>query len=281
MLPRLFGLGILLVGCGPRPVVVGDFEISSSDDGALQIEHALLGPVLEDVRLIAGAGSTDVNMQFGAFLFEDVSVDRIVHGSIDKVRGRRTTPVILQLRDKGGDSLGTLTLGAVGDTLIMDWAPDIGLGKAGNGAVSSGVVGMSAACDKDDHFMGLGSHAFDIDHVGEAFTLWVQEPGIGKNEVEEDIAGWPLKGARHDTSFPVPVLVRPQRGQALIIDDTARVDVDLCASDSKRFEVLAWRGRSGAHVCGGFGIGPGSCSGSRPIPGIARSASSVDLWSLE
>ena len=39
------------------------------------------------------------------------------------------------------------------------------------------TASASMACDADDHFMGFGS-AMDMDHIGQAFPLWVSEPGI-------------------------------------------------------------------------------------------------------
>lgn len=237
----LLALSVLLAGCGRRPVEAGEWVISQNDDGSLHIEHTVLGSVLEDVRLIGGSGASDVDMQFGAFQFVEEVVDPVEHDSMVRVRGRRSIPTLLELRTAKGESAGLLTIAASGGALILDWTPDPGLGKAPDRQVVSGLAGISARCDRDDHFMGLGSHAFDIDHVGEAFTLWVQEPGIGKNEDEDSLEGWPLTGARHDTSFPVPALVRPHRGQALVVDETSRVDVDLCKTDPKRFEVVAWK----------------------------------------
>lgn len=232
---------LVALGCGPRPVKVGEFVISEGEGGQLEIEHELFGSVLEQVRVFGGAGSTDVEMQFGAFRFHDAQVTLREHGALGKVRGRRGTPVLVELTDADGGSWGTLTVQSDGPVLVLDLAPEPARGDAGEGVLSSGVVGLSAACDKDDHFLGTGSHAFDIDHVGEAFTLWVQEPGIGKNAQDGDFTGWPLQGGRHDSSFPMPVLVRPQRGQAMVVADTARVDLDLCATDPDRFEVRGWR----------------------------------------
>lgn len=244
-------------GCGPRPVTVGDFVIAEGEGGQLEIEHALFGSVLEGVRVFGGAATTDVEMQFGAFRFTDAGLSVREHGAMGKVRGRRGQPVLIELSDADGASWGTLTVQSDGPVLVLDLAPDPAGGEPGDGALASGVVGLSAACDADDHFLGTGSHAFDIDHVGEAFTLWVQEPGIGKNAEDGDFTGWPLQGGRHDSSFPMPVLVRPHRGQGIVVDDTARVDLDLCATDPDRFEVRAWRDGAlrVAVVASGSGLG--------------------------
>lgn len=233
---------LALAGCGanPRPVEAGNFLLTI-DEGGLQVEHVALGSVLEDLRFVAGAGSSDVEMQFGAFHFDGVAIDRVEQADVAAVVGRRAVPVILELTDKRGEALGLVSVTPAGDTLVLDFNPVTGLGKVPDAEITSPVAGFSAACDREDHFFGLGAHALDVDHVGEAFSLWVQEPGIGKSDTDERPPGWPLTGARHDTSFPAPVLVRPHRSQALVVEDTAKIDVDLCATDPDRFEVLAWR----------------------------------------
>jgi len=84
----------------------------------------------------------------------------------------------------------------------------------------------------------------DVDHVGQAFGVWVSEPGIGKTETEEYPDDWYFTGTRHASSYPFPFLLRPHQAHGLLADTTARVEVDLCASDPGRFSVQVWSGEA-------------------------------------
>jgi alpha-glucosidase (family GH31 glycosyl hydrolase) len=80
-----------------------------------------------------------------------------------------------------------------------------------------------------------------VDHVGQAFPLWISEPGIGKASDENEPSDWPLGGTRHASSYPVPWLLRPHLNHGVLAETWARVEVDLCAS-SDRFTVQVWEG---------------------------------------
>jgi alpha-glucosidase (family GH31 glycosyl hydrolase) len=239
---RLFPLALFLVGCGPSGIDVGAYAISFDGDGRFDIHHARLGSVLEQVELVYGVGSAEVDMQFGAFRFQDEQTQFVSGLKVGKIRGKHSPLPLVEIEDGSGTYRGTLQFGSgVNGALIIDWSPVDPMTSGSDSNVVSPLVGLSAACDTDDHFLGLGAHAQDIDHVGEAFSLWVQEPGIGKSETDDLPAGWPLEGAKHDTSFPVPALIRPHRGQGLVLNTSARIDVDLCATNPGRFDLLAWR----------------------------------------
>lgn len=229
-----------LLSCAPdvQELTVGDFTIElDRKAGSLHLRH-LSGSTLEDLRLLAGTGTADVEMQFGSFRFDNVTAKTTSASAFSKVRARMGPPWILEVFDADEEHLGMLTIGTKGDALVLDWAPSM---KAEPG---EGRVGLSAACEQDDHFLGLGSHAFDVDHVGEAFAIWTSEPGIGKSDVDDYPPDWQLTGTRHSTSFPSPFLLRPQSPQGLLLDTSARVEVDLCATDPRRFELLAWQGNA-------------------------------------
>ncbi|MFN7145691.1 MAG: TIM-barrel domain-containing protein, partial [Myxococcota bacterium] len=129
--------------------------------------------------------------------------------------------------DDAGDRVGQLSLGiGAGGVLQLEVTGD------GN------RVRWDAPCTGDDAFAGLGSHV-DVDHTGEAFPLWVSEPGIGKADDDELPDDWFLTGTKHATSFPDPFLLRPEP-LGLALAGAARVEVDLCTGD--RWTVDAWRG---------------------------------------
>lgn len=100
-------------------------------------------------------------------------------------------------------------------------------------------VRFDLACTGDDHFVGGGQHAMDLDHVGEAFALWVSEPGIGKTDDEDPPDDWYLTGTRHASSYPDPFFLRPEP-VGVLLSTSARVEVDLCTAD--RWTLDAWEG---------------------------------------
>ncbi|MCO4746693.1 MAG: hypothetical protein KC912_18000, partial [Proteobacteria bacterium] len=222
---------LFLAACsGSKTETVGDFEITVHSDGSLAIEHQLYGPVLEDMTVFAGEGSATIESSFGSYLFDDVE-QSLRHPSKAKVRGRNQ-PLLIELADADGP-IGDLVIASPGEDLLS-----LRLSATGN------RKGFSAACDADDHFMGLGGHAMDVDHVGQAFDLWVSEPGIGKSEDEVPADNWFSKGTRHAASYPIPWLLRPHRSQGVLVDTSARVSVDLCATDPERFSATAWESDS-------------------------------------
>ena len=218
---------LVLLGCSRSTAELGSFSVRF-DEGGIQIDHVAFGSVLEDLRLHSGEGEAEIEMAFGSFKVTDTAT-LAEHAGHGKLRG--DYPVVTILEDASGAALGTLVLSAVGDeVLLLNWTP-----------IDGDRTGFSASCDTEDHFLGLGGHAFDVDHVGEAFPLWTSEPGVGKVDTDASPDDWFITGSRHTTSFPSPFLLRPHRAQGLLVDTTSRVDVDLCATGD-RFSATAWSG---------------------------------------
>lgn len=223
-----------LAGCGgadKREVdavdVISEAEVSGwhvrlRGDGAVDLAGPR-GQPIEGLRLLRGTGSASVEMRVGSYLFSDVqaAIDEEPITTIDAggpVLRLQTASGALELTADGPQRLRLRLAGAAGDDRL----------------------GVAADCVAEDHFLGAGLHAFDVDHVGEAFFLWVSEPGIGKVDSEEPPADWFTKGTRHSSSFPMPWLLRPHLSHGLLLDADGRVDLDLCHSDGGRFSMLAW-----------------------------------------
>ena len=230
-------LMFVAIGCGgedeedlpPAPLVLGGFVLEVDQDaGTLTATHEARGDSLRDVRFSAGTGEAEIEMGFGSFRFTEQILDTVAATALTAPvqQGAQVTFDVLA----GAETLGQVLLEASGDALWMHWTPT----TAGNRAV------LEAACDEDDHFLGLGSHAMDVDHVGQAFGLWTSEPGIGKVDDEEYPGDWFFTGTRHASSYPYPFLLRPHQAHGLLADTTARVEVDLCATDPDRFSVEVW-----------------------------------------
>ena len=80
------------------------------------------------------------------------------------------------------------------------------------------------ACDEDASFAGFGAQYNQTDQRGEAFPLWVEEQGIGRT------GGPSITGGEHTTYFPMPWWL-DWRGFGVLVETSARVDVDLCSTE--------------------------------------------------
>ena len=110
-----------LAACGGGPAELGVFTVEFNEDGSLDVVHSVVGPVLEGVRAEVGSASADVEMQYGAFRFNDESTEWS-SGNLEPARGRRTIPLLLEITDDAGEAMGTVSLFPAGDALVMDLA---------------------------------------------------------------------------------------------------------------------------------------------------------------
>ncbi len=211
---------------------VGTFLVSNTRSG-LTVSHGVHGTLLRDLRIASGSGDAHTEMTFGAFRFTDEQVD-LRDQSLIELGQHQGSSLRLTVVDRRDEVLGELLLTSDDSAqLTVDWD------AAGPDEGPLGRLEISFACEPDESVLGLGSHAMDVDHVGQAFPLWVSEPGIGKSTDEDEPADWPLRGTRHASSYPVPWLLRPRSHMGLLVDTGARVDVDLCAT-SDRIAMQVW-----------------------------------------
>jgi alpha-glucosidase len=207
------------LGCAPGPLQIGSFEISVEGD-SLSIGHphgdvALFRPVI-------GSAVGDAEMQFGSFKFGPSEIERAVVSGFSREGDG--------LEVEGAEQpLGRLVFEATGDRLAVTLQP-----------LDANYIGFESDCPVSGSLLGLGSHALDVDHRGEAFPLWTSEPGIGKVSTDEPPADWFITGTRHATSLPMPFVLDPQRAQGWLVASDGRVDADLCASDPGVFSLIAW-----------------------------------------
>lgn len=224
-----------LCACATGDVVVGDWQIAV-DEAGMTVAHATAPGRLEHLVWHAGDASADVEMSFGAFRWRDEAVVTGPAGVPGRVIQRDAQAIVEVLAD--GKPTGTVAIAARADgSLALRFEP-----------LAASWVGLSFDCAPDEHVLGLGSHAFDVEHTGEAFSLWTSEPGIGKVDSEVPAEDWFLTGTRHATSLPVPFVLRAGEGQGIELETTGRVDVDLCASDPGRMRLGAWDRALGVRV---------------------------------
>jgi alpha-glucosidase len=225
---------LLLTACARNSETIGAWQVDLNREiGTIDITHTERGDSLRGLRFGSGTGSYELEQAFGSYRFDEVERE------LSWSRGFQGTGWFdavdeLVLDDEHGAPIGALTMEFLSDdAIVLRFEPH---------AIGPDRVALQADCDTDDHFLGLGGHAMDVDHVGQAFPLFVHEPGVGKATDEDYPADWSLTGTRHASSYPVPFLLRPHQAHGLLLNTDARVEVDLCASDSRNFEATAWEG---------------------------------------
>lgn len=86
-------------------------------------------------------------------------------------------------------------------------------------------------CRDDDHFIGFGSQAWDVDHRGQTVPTFVQEQGIGKDPHDEFTGLWMVVGRRHSSHIPIPQYLA-SRGYMLTTETQLRSTFALCSEDA-------------------------------------------------
>lgn len=240
---------LLVLACNRDTVALGDFELVVDAD-ATGLTVTRQGEELAHLRELAlGTGSADITFSVGSYLFEDVQADWTAASSLKVIDRKDDVILRVELRDDAGETMGLLQAWSVGQDLLglqfAPWEDYTVQGQAPNRAR------VRLGCEEGGPFLGTGGHQLDVDHQGEAFGLWVAEPGIGKVETDDPPEDWFITGTRHATSYPLPFLLRPELPVGLLADTAARVDVDLCASDPDVYELAAWEGGLSLYLFGG------------------------------
>ncbi len=238
MRPATVTLALLaLGGCRRTTQQIGEYTLQWDEDAAsLAVDWR--GRRLVDLQELAvGTGDATIEFQTGSYRFSDVTTDLTAAASLSVESSKRAPLWSATLQGPGGASVGLLTVSSAPAGLLrMDLA-------ALDGTADRARV--SFACAGDPTFLGGGAYALDVDHAGEAFDLWVSEPGIGRVEDDEPPDLWFLTGTRHSTSYPSPFLLLPEERVGVVMDTNARVDLDLCATRSDRWSMTGWDGQVG------------------------------------
>ena len=130
---------------------------------------------------------------------------------------------------------------AHGDMKTGPTEPSGAVGLAINITATGDLNRISVAfkCRPGEHFLGLGGQSWDVDHRGWTVPLWVSEDGLSKHPDDVRHGDWTLKGSRHDSHTPMPVLLS-SAGYGLIVDTDAYVKVSLCDEQSDLARVEVW-----------------------------------------
>lgn len=237
----LTSLPLALAACAEGDRVVGSYTLHFDKDvPGFQVLYAD-EVVLHLTELAVGEAGAEVEFQLGSYRFSEVSTRARAAQDLRVGGEREGSRFVFGLEDREGSDLGELEVveGPQGTLDITLFAENASYTRA------------AFACTGSDQFLGAGAHAFDVEHGGERFSLWVSEPGIGKSDSDAYPDDWFATGTRHASSAPIPFLLRPHEpvGVAMVTD--ARVDLDLCASQPGRWTVGAWDDQLGIRVVAG------------------------------
>ncbi len=98
---------------------------------------------------------------------------------------------------------------------------------------------LAFSCNANEHFLGFGAMAMDVDHRGHAFPIFVSEQGNGRVDTEEYADNWFIRGTRHQASFAVPFFLS-SRGYGVLADTTRRTYFSMCAESEDSWRLEAW-----------------------------------------
>lgn len=164
---------------------------------------------------------------FGPLAIWDFTRQNEVVTPLDRFLGarQRGSVVSVEYADASGAESATLYITPHDERVTV-----ISLAHTGPEPASS--LAMPLECTPASSFYGFGGQYNKLDQRGEAFSLWVSEQGIGRHPDEPRT---PLNGDAHTTYFPMPYFL-DARGFGALIRTSYRVDVDLCARNSR----VAW-----------------------------------------
>ena len=218
---------IWLLACNSNSLVLGDFLVEV--DNGLRITQGET-ELLQLSDFAIGKGESDIEFKSGSYLFDSAATQWA--GTQVVVRAHNPPGVVgLSLEDDQGESVARIDLSLLAEDVL----------SLQISAVNSGENRLRAGfhCTPEP-ILGTGAHAWDVDHYGEAYPLWVSEPGIGKAEDDMPPDDWFVTGTRHASSFPQPFLLLPERSLGIAIASDARIELDLCKTDPDLASMVVW-----------------------------------------
>jgi len=241
---------LLILGCSSKPhpnldatTIGGDFGgngVWIDETQGILIERdgeelALIPPERFQVR----NGEATYETRFGSFKIEETADDEWVSGS------KMTDLVAFDDRFQFAVASADDDVILRGEVILYD------TGHLGLELVAEqNRIKLGLACDESDHFVGLGSHAMDVDHKGRDVFLFVSEPGVGKSDDNNYTGDWFITGQRSAASIPIPAWVT-SRGTAWRIETDVYARLDVCAADSEVLDIEVWEDVMELHLFDG------------------------------
>lgn len=221
---------LFLLACATKSVVLGSFDVELSDKGS-DLTLSRQGEVLAVMAPPAmGVDTAEIQFQSGSYQFSASSPDW-TEGARFKVRTQTDLLLALLVEDADHDPIATMDIESAGADQLAIRIQSV---RAGDNRLRLRLAAQ------DEPMLGTGGHAFDVDHRGEAYPLWVAEPGVGKSDSDSLPDDWFLTGTRHASSYPQPFLLLPDRPLGLRMGTDARIELDLGASNPEQLDAVIW-----------------------------------------
>ena len=238
----------LLAACSSKPhpdttatTVGGDFDgltvwldveqglLITRDD----TELSWIRPEQFEVR----QASASYEMRFGSFLIDEEARQEWVSGHRLSI-SRLSATAFSAVRDIDEN---VITMGEVvshdGGHLSIELASDDNRIKVG------------VACAEDDHLVGLGSQARDVDHMGRDVFLFVTEPGVGKSDDNIPTGDWMITGQL--CCFHLNPWLGDQSRHCVASRDRRYANLDVCAADPETMTIEVWESKMELHLFNG------------------------------
>ena len=240
----------LLAACSSKPhpdttatTVGGDFgELTvwlDTEQGLLITRDETELAWIRPDQFQAREASASYEMRFGSFLIEETAETDWISGN--RLSDLKPFSDRIQFAVRDIDE-NVITMGEVvshdDGHLSIELASDDNRIK----------IGM--ACAEDDHLVGLGSQARDVDHMGRDVFLFVTEPGVGKSEDNIPTGDWMITGQRSAASISIPGWVT-SRGSAWRLETDHYANLDVCAADPETMTIEVWESTMELHLFNG------------------------------
>jgi alpha-glucosidase (family GH31 glycosyl hydrolase) len=244
MRSTVLALGLVLAACDATPppltTTLGGFSVRvesapvrlvvTAADGRVLLDGMPGGPATAEPPAATGLAFRHVDATietlFGSFRFDESGAPPWT--GVERLSSLATTTDGVRFAFAGGGE-GTIT------------APSDGTLRISVKRETANRASFAFRCSADEHFLGFGAQAWDVDHRGRTVPMWVSEQGIGKAEDDADRGDWFLTGTRHSTYFPVPFFVS-SHGYGLEVETSRRTIVSLCDEREDAIRVETWSG---------------------------------------
>ncbi|MCL4478929.1 MAG: hypothetical protein M1381_07515 [Deltaproteobacteria bacterium] len=204
---------------------VGSFTIQLNGSGpVLTVVDQYDRVILPQSSIEWGNGKANVQEMLGSFEITDTS--SWVQTSAFNVIESSPDVLILKISSNAGD--GYMTISPINNNML-------GLNISAPSVQPINRISLGFACNKNDHFYGLGEQFNSLDQRGNIVGIWAQDHGY-----LQDIPDAPrLALALHPAYFPEPFMLTSAPA-GVLISSTSYSKFDLCSTNPKQVRIKLW-----------------------------------------
>lgn len=220
--PSLGGLKTELVE-KPAGLTLGD--LVATPPSGKDIVHAFAG---------FRQASATYEMQFGAFKITEADAQPWQQvAELDADPSTKGKALNFALKDAAANAIGSgrIEEAGPGEILLTLKSSDPKANRAS----------FALSCSPNEHFLGFGGQAFDVDHRGQTVPIWVAEDGISKVDSDVYPDEWFMIGTRHSTHTGMPIYLS-SKGYALMLETNAHSVFSMCSEADDAVRIESWEG---------------------------------------